>query len=114
VNESKTDLFIRLRASLPFLATINDFILNQKMFFNEESFRLTAPGLAALSKLDKSYTFVIDEDMKSKHRMGLSRMGSPYFISVKRLVIFNEIDAMAIMLQGSIDQFLETCYHLDR
>ena len=45
--------------------------------------------------------------------MGLSKMKYPYFLTAKRLVLFSEMDAMVIKLQGGIDKFLENCLNTE-
>jgi hypothetical protein len=56
----------------------------------------------------------MDITLTAKHQIGMSVMEYPYYINPKRLILFSEMDAMVIKLQGGIKGFLETCFNLER
>ena len=87
--------------------------LNALVFRQDESYRLLLSGFILVKKIFTAYSFEIPCTIKAKHYMGLSKMKYPYFLTAKRLVLFSEMDAMVINLQGGIDKFLENCLNIE-
>lgn len=93
---------------------LSDDEMNLTLFHRQDSLRLSLAGFIQVKKLFTAYSFEIPATIKSRHRMALSKLVYPYFFTTKRLILFSDSDAMMIKLQGGIEQFLETCYQLDR
>lgn len=88
--------------------------LNQLMFQYSSGLRLTFPGFLILKNIFTVYSFEMDCELKSRHHIGMAKMEYPYYMTKKRLILFSEMDAMVIKLQGGVKGFLETCFNMDR
>lgn len=88
--------------------------INKLLFRSPANLRLSLSGFVAIKKVFTAYSFEVPIEMKTRHRIGMSRMEFPYFLTVKRLVLFSEMDAMVVKMYGGIEGFLETCSRLDK
>ena len=94
------------------IVDLSDEKLNLLIFHHPNGLRLTLSGFIHLKKIFTVYSFEIPNILKSKHRICLAKMEFPYFFTTKRLILFSEMDAMMIKLQGGIEKFLESYTHL--
>lgn len=92
---------------------LSDDELNKLLFHHPDGLRLTLNGFMQLKAIFTAYSFEIPENMKSRHRYGMSKMEYPYFFTRRRLILFSEMDAMVIKLYGGIEGFLESCSQID-
>jgi hypothetical protein len=113
ITPLKKAIFEELRKQNEELAVINDENLNKLLFKYPDRLNLSLTGFIAVKKVFTAYSFEIPATLKSKHRYGMSRMEYPYFLTPKRLVLFSEVDAMVIKIQGGIEAFLEVCSQID-
>jgi hypothetical protein len=93
---------------------LSDEQMNTLMFHHPDGLRLSLNGFVQVKSIFTAYSFEIPENIKSRHRQALAKLEYPYFFTKRRLILFSEMDAMMIKLQGGIESFLETCYQLDR
>lgn len=92
---------------------LTDEQMNNVIFHNPAGLRLTLNGFVQVKTIFTAYSFEISESIKSKHRQALSKLEYPYFLTRRRLVVFSEVDAMMIKLQGGVENFLESCSKID-
>lgn len=104
----KVAIFNEIRKHDESYELLSDGELNEIMFRNPTGLRLSNIGFKALKQLFTVYSFAIPDDMKSKHKKAMSSFIYPYFITKNHLVLFSDVDAMAIKLCGSLEKFLET------
>ena len=111
----KKAIFSEVRKQHDDEATKNllDDEMNILLFHHPSGLRLTLNGFVQLKKIFTAYSFEIPENIKSRHRMALSKLEYPYFFTKRRLIIFSEMDAMVIKLHGGIVGFLESCSQID-
>lgn len=110
----KTAIFRELRATTNKADAFTDEQLNGIMFLHAESLRLTYGGFLWMSKMFTAYQFPVNDTLKAKHQIGLSKMEYPYYITSTRLVLFSDTDAMVVKLAGGIEKFLEISFQIDR
>lgn len=89
----------------------SDQELNQIIFHHNSGMRLTFTGFLILKKIFTVYSFQMASGMKSRHYIGMNTLSYPYYMTSTRLILFSEMDAMAVKLSGSIMQFLENQYN---
>lgn len=92
---------------------VSDEEMNALMFHHPDGLRLSLSGFVQLKSIFTAYSFEIPENIKTRHRFGMSKMEYPYFFTKRRLVLFSEMDAMVIKLHGGIEGFLESCSQID-
>lgn len=105
----KIAIFKEVRINNHDFEILNDNELNSLLFHHPDGLRLSLTGFANLKNIFTVYSFEIPETIKSKHRLGMSKMTYPYFFTKSRLILFSELDAMTIKLTGGIERFLENC-----
>lgn len=110
----KVAIFNEVRKQHEKSALLSDEELNQIIFHHPNGLRLTYSGFLILKNIFTVYSFEMDTTLTAKHHIGMSVMEYPYYINPKRLILFSEMDAMVIKLQGGIKGFLETCFNLER
>lgn len=108
----KSAIFNEVRRQNPEM-TMSDDELNQMMFHTRTSLRLTLTGFVELKAIFTAYSFSLPPTLKSRHRFGLSKIEFPYFFTKSRLILFSEMDAMVVELQGGVEEFLENCANID-
>jgi hypothetical protein len=109
----KSAIFTEIRTTFPDSASVDDTNLNQIIFQQPNSLRLSATGFVAVKKIFTAYSFEMPTNMKSKHQAALSKMEYPYFLTSKRLILFSEMDSMMVKLHGGIQSFLDTYTQFD-
>lgn len=114
MSSLKAAIFSEVRRHHEKSVNLTDDELNQKIFHTPTGLRLTFQGFLILKNIFTVYSFEMDTTLTAKHQIGLSVMEYPYYINPKRLILFSEMDAMVIKLQGGIKGFLETCFNLER
>lgn len=106
----KTALFTEIRKHRGGeMEELSDEQMNARIFHHPDGLRLSLNGFVQIKAIFTAYSFEIPETIKSKHRHALSKMVYPYFFTKRRLILFSEMDAMMIKLQGGVEEFLETC-----
>jgi hypothetical protein len=110
----KAAIFNEVRRHHEKSVDLTDEELNQKIFHTPNGLRLTFQGFLILKNIFTVYSFEMDVTLTAKHHIGMSVMEYPYYITTRRLILFSEMDAMVIKLQGGIKGFLETCFNIDR
>lgn len=113
VRSLKTAIFAEVRKQDPDYQEKTDDDLNHLIFQMPASLRLSLTGFRVLKSIFTAYSFPIPEEMKTRHRYGLSKLEYPYFFTAKRLIVFSEMDASMITLCGGVSQFLESCSKFD-
>jgi hypothetical protein len=88
-------------------SNLDDSELNKLFFHTPDSLRLSLSGFVIVKNIFKVYSFTIPENIKSKHYKSLSKFEYPYFLTSKKLILFSELDATCITLQGGVENFLE-------
>lgn len=110
----KTAIFSEVRTHHEKSANHTDEQLNQLIFHNGSGLRLTFPGFLILKNIFTVYSFEMDCELKARHHIGMAKMGYPYYMTTKRLILFSEMDATVIKLQGGVKQFLENYFNIER
>jgi len=110
----KISIFNEVRQHHEKAVILSNEQLNQMIFYNPSSIRLTFQGFLLLKNIFTVYSFELDTTLKSRHHIGMSKMSYPYYLTTKRLILFSEMDAMVIKLHGGIKGFLETCFIMDK
>lgn len=106
MNSIKQSIFKEIRKTNTEIS-LSDDEMNKLFFYTPESLRLSLSGFVVVKNIFKVYSFIIPDDIKSKHYKSLSKFEYPYYLSSKKLILFSELDAMCITLQGGIKQFLD-------
>lgn len=109
MNSFKTTLFIELRKHHDGYKDLSDEEIDKILFYKIDSLRLTMNGFICIKKIFTAYSFQVPDTMKTKHFKALTKMTYPYYLTSKRLILFSEMDAMVVEIQGSIERFLEVC-----
>lgn len=107
MNSLKIFILDEVRKNYPEFSQLDNYQLNHLLFYSTATLRLTYTGFITLKKIFTAYSFDIPMTIKSKHRYAMSKLESPYFFTKNRLIIFSEMDAAAIKLNGNIEKFLE-------
>ena len=110
----KETIFAEVRKNHDKAQNLNDDQLNKLLFHRPDGLRLSLSGFIIIKAIFTAYSFEIPVTLKSKHRIGMSRMEFPYFFTSRRLILFSEMDAIVIKLAGGIESFLETCSQIDK
>ena len=110
----KNAIFTEVRNKHESAAGLSDEQLNTLLFHHPEGLRLSLTGFLVVKSIFTAYSFEIPDTLKSRHRLGMSKIQFPYFFTTKRLILFSELDASVVKLTGGIEAFLETCCQLDR
>lgn len=113
VTPLKKWLFEEVRKNEAEIAPLSDTELNKLIFHVPDSLRLSLSGFIVIKKYFTAYSFEIPITIRARHQMALSKMEFPYAIRRKRLILFSDMDAMMIKLQGGVEGFLETYSQLD-
>lgn len=113
MNLLKDAIFKEVRNYSKEFETSNYEELNKLIFHHHDSLRLTLSGFILIKKIFTAYSFPIPELLKSKHRMGMSKLEFPYFFTARRLILFSEVDSMVVKLHGGVEGFLEMCSQID-
>lgn len=95
------------------IENLTDEQMNALMFHHPDGLRLSFNGFVQLKAIFTAYSFEMPENIKTRHRFGMSKMEYPYFFTKRRLILFSEMDAMVIKLYGGIEGFLESCSQID-
>ena len=109
MDQLKIEIFAEVRKHHLEAAELNDEKMNTLFFTQAAGLRLTYSGFIILKNIFTVYSFEIPITIKAKHQIGMSKMTFPYFFTRKRLILFSDIDATMIKLQGGIEPFLENC-----
>ena len=110
----KESIFREVRIHHAKSADFTDDQLNHLIFHHDSGLRLTYSGFLILKNIFTVYSFEMDDDLKSKHHMGMEKMEYPYYMTSRRLILFSEMDSMVIKLHGGIKGFLENCFRVGR
>ena len=110
----KSAIFNEIRKAHEEMTGLTDEQLNSEMFHKPDSLRLSLAGFIVIRKIFTAYSFELPQTIKSRHRIGMSKMEYPYFFTKSRLILFSEMDAMVVKLSGGIEGFLENCYQFDK
>jgi len=113
MNYLKSAIFREIRKDNSEFQNQTDEDLNKILFYHPNGLRLSLTGFIAVKKVFTAYSFEMPDTLKSRHKFGLSKMAYPYFFTKRRLILFSEVDAMVIKIQGGIEGFLETCSQID-
>lgn len=85
--------------------------VDQLLFANLGSLRLSSSGNTELKKVFDHYVFQPETDirnLKSYYFVAMNRLFTyPYYIGRKNIVLYSTEDAVAVRLYGDIDRFLE-------
>ena len=114
MNPLKEAIFAEVRKHHESMQDSDDEALNELLFHHPTGLRLSLKGFIVVKGIFTAYSFQIPETLKSKHRMGMSKMSYPYFFTTRRLILFSEMDSMVVTLAGGIEQFLETCSQINK
>lgn len=110
----KVAIFNEVRRQHSKFANSTDDELNQIIFHYPTSLRLSFRGFLVLKNIFTVYSFEMDMSLTAKHQIGMSTLTYPYYINPKRLILFSEMDALVVKLQGGIKPFLENQFNLER
>ena len=110
----KVAIFNEVRKQHEKSALLSDEELNQIIFHHPNGLRLTYSGFLILKNIFTVYSFEMDTTLTAKHHIGMSVMEYPYYINPKRLILFSEMDATVVKLQGGIKQFLDNYFNIGR
>jgi dGTP triphosphohydrolase len=103
----KVAIFTEVKKTHDEASGLSDENLNKLIFHHPDGLRLSLNGFLVIKKIFTAYSFEIPDTLKSKHQYALSKMEYPYFFTKRRLIVFSEMDATMITLQGGIQSFLE-------
>ncbi len=106
-------IFSELRQVYSDLETADDETLDKIIFYHRDGLRLKKIGFSYLKNIFTIYIFDLPQSLKSKHRIGMSKMSYPYYFTASKLVLFSELDSLVIKLQGGIEGFLENCNQIN-
>lgn len=109
----KKSIFTEIRSRHEKSKDLSDEQLNKLIFHHSNGYRLLFQGFLILKNIFTVYSFEVPITLKARHYTGMDKMASPYFITSRRLVLFSEMDAVIIKLQGGIEGFLENCRKFD-
>jgi len=87
--------------------------LNTLIFHYPTSMRLSLTGFIVIKSIFTAYSFEMPIEIKTKHRIAMSKFEYPYFFTTSRLILFSEMDASMIKLYGGVENLLEAYYQLD-
>jgi hypothetical protein len=108
IHPVKIAIFGQVRQKYEQHSGLDNVELNKLLFHTPGSLRLSLTGFVNCKNIFTAYSFEISVNIASRHRIALSRLEFPYYITGKRLILFSEMDAAMIKLCGSVEQFLET------
>lgn len=114
MNPLKVAIFNEVRKTIEKASAFSDDDLNQLIFHHPEGLRLTLKGFLVVKSIFTAYSFELPDTIKTRHRFGLSKLEYPYFFTKNRLILFSEMDAMMVKLQGGVESFLENCSQFDK
>ena len=103
----KKTIFDEIRKIDKELNLLNDDELNKVVFYHPANLRLSSEGYYIIRRIFTAYSFEIPVTIKTKHQIGMSKLQFPYYFTKRRLILFSEVDAMVVKLQGGIEKFLE-------
>ncbi len=106
INENKKKSFQEIRDKIPHYQPFTDENLNKSFFRTHDSLRLTLTGYKVFRAAFREYKFELPASIKSKHRIAMAHLEFPYFLSSQRLILFYEMDVIAVKLAG-LENFLE-------
>lgn len=109
----KVAIFEEIRKQNDTFIGATDEQMNSFIFHHNDGLRLSYSGFLVIKKIFTAYSFAIPDNIKTRHRYGMSKMEYPYFFTAKRLILFSEMDASVIKLSGGIENFLENCSHFE-
>lgn len=113
MQQLKQAIFNELRKQRVDMQELDDTQMNNLIFHHADGLRLSLAGFVAIKAIFTAYSFELPEDIKTRHRFGMSRMEYPYFFTKRRLILFSEMDAMVVKIHGGIEGFLEMCSQVD-
>jgi hypothetical protein len=105
----KVAIFEEIRKQNDIFVEHTDDQMNDFIFHHRDGLRLSYSGFLVIKKIFTAYSFAIPENLKTRHRYGMSKMEYPYFFTHRRLILFSEMDASVIKLSGGVENFLENC-----
>lgn len=89
--------------------TIDEVITEYKLFGHYNNLRLSETGNDILKKVFNYYEFMIDSNLSIKDRVTISKnMNSPFYITDKKIYIYDENEAAYINLIGDIRIWIES------
>ena len=105
----KIEIFKEVRRVNEKAGQLSNDQLDKLIFHHKDGVRLSFQGFIIIKAIFTAYSFEIPSTLKSKHRIGMSKIEYPYFFTTKRLILFSEMDASIVKLYGGIEPFLENC-----
>jgi hypothetical protein len=108
MNPLKAAIFREVRKDRTEVENENDDALNKLMFQNPSSLRLSLTGFIFCKRIFTAYSFELTIDVVSRHRIALSKLEYPYYLTSRRLILFSEMDAVMVKLHGGVKGFLES------
>lgn len=109
----KVAIFQEVKKHRSELADQSYDMLNSLIFRNPSGLRLSLSGFIICRTIFTVYSFQLSTDILSRHRIALSKLQYPYYLTTKRLILFSEMDAVMIKLHGSVSNFLESCHKIE-
>ena len=108
----KSAIFGEVRKQHEKSADLSDDEHNQIIFHHNSGLRLTFQGFLILKNIFTVYSFEMDITLTAKHQIGMSTLSYPYYINPKRFILFSEMDALVVKLQGGVKPFLENQFNI--
>lgn len=92
-------LFEEVRDKFSQYYNVTDKDLNNKMFIQPQSNRLTAWGCSVLGQIYTNYVFDYNQPLKPKHLLAIARnIKFPFFINDQKLILFSSEDAFLLKI----------------
>jgi len=105
----KEAIISEIRKNKPEFENKADDYMVAELFLHPAALRLSYYGYIQCKDIFTSYSFNLDDSIKSKHLINLSKvMNYPYYLNTHKLILFSKSDSMMIKLSGSVNIFLES------
>lgn len=109
MSSNKVKLRKNIVKYLNSLEMFDEVITEYKLFGHYNNLRLSDTGNAIIKKVFKSYEFIIDTDISIKDKVSISKnMNSPFYLTDKKIYIYDEDEAAYINLIGDIRIWIES------
>lgn len=108
-SSNKTKLRKDLIEYLNSNEVFDEVITEYKLFGHYNNLRLSENGNRILKKVFKNYEFSVDINLTIKDKVTISEnMNSPFFITDKKIYIYDEKEAVYINLIGNMRVWIES------
>lgn len=105
----KTELRKKLIEYLNSQDIFDEVITEYKLFGHYNNLRLSETGNNILKKVFDSYEFMLDTNISIKDKVIISEnMNSPFYITDKKIYIYDENEATYINLIGDMRNWIES------